>query len=86
MCCQRETSVFLSMGSLLPKFQAESEVVAQWPVLEAASQPHGGAEPPTGALSWAWFKRHLCFFRNRKKKDRDRLFFFLFSFSLFSLQ
>lgn len=82
MCCQRETSIFLSMGRLLPKFQAESEVVALWPVLEAASQ-HGGAEPPTGALSWAWSKRRLCFFRNRKKKDRDRIFFFLFLF-LFS--
>lgn len=40
MCCQRE--------SLPPKFQAESEVVGKWPVLEAASQPHGGAEQPTG--------------------------------------
>lgn len=58
-----------------------------WPVLEAAYQPHGGAEPPTGTLSCVLgLKDIFASFVIGGKKDRDRLFFFLFSFSLFSLQ
>lgn len=78
MCCQRE--------SLLPKFQAESEVVGKWPVLEAASQPHGGAEQPTGTplSSVLGFKDFFfaSFLIGGEKRTETGFFFFLFSFLL----